>query len=353
MTVLLTRRLLIGVLALFLTLPLIAQDKDKDKPKTKDETGKKDDPKTPAPKPADTPKPAPTAGGDKANLAWKFEKGKTFYQEMTTDTTQNMKVMGQDVTQKQSQTFYFAWTPTEEKDGVWTVTQKIDGIKMTITINDQTISFDSTNPTAAANNALAEFFKQLVGSTFTLTIGKDMKVMKVEGRDEFIKKLGSANSQMEPLLKKILSDDALKQMADPTFGVVPGKEVTKGETWTPKSSELNLGPIGTYTNAYKYTYEGKDGDLQKVKVENTLTYKPPTEGGEGLPFRIKSANLTSKDAGGTIYFNPAKGRLEKSNLSLKLEGSLDIEIGGTTTKVDLKQEQKTAILTSDTSPIKK
>lgn len=345
----LTRRLLIGAIALFLTVPLVAQDKDKDKAKPKDEAPKKADEK-----PKDPPKPAvtPSAGGDKANLAWKFEKGKTFYQEMTTTTTQNMKVMGQDVTQKQSQTFYFSWTPQDEKDGVWTVEQKIDGIKMTITINDQTISFDSTNPAAGANNALGEFFKQLVGTAFKLTIGKDMKVTKVEGRDEFIKKLGSANSQMEPLLKKILSEDALKQMADPTFGVVPGKEVTKGEAWN-KDSSLNLGPIGSYDSKYKYTYEGKDGDLQKVKVDTTLTYKTPTESGEGLPFRIKSATLTSKDAGGTIFFNPAKGRLEKSNLSLKLEGSLDIEIGGTTTKVDLKQEQTTVVATSDTSPIKK
>ena len=31
----------------------------------------------------------------------------------------------------------------------------------------------------------------------------------------------------------------------------------------------------------------------------------------------------------------------------------DIEIGGTTTKVDLKQEQTTVVATSDTSPIKK
>jgi len=39
------------------------------------------------------------------NLSWKFEKDKTFYQKMTTDTTQQMKVMGNDVNQTQKQTF--------------------------------------------------------------------------------------------------------------------------------------------------------------------------------------------------------------------------------------------------------
>lgn len=324
------RNLIVGALSLFLAVPLVAQEK-------------KD-----APKPADPP----AGSGDKANLVWKFEKGKAFYQELTTTTTQNMKVMGQDVNQKQTQTFYFKWEPVEQdKDGIWKIDQTIEGVKMTITINDQSISFDSTNP-AAANNPLAEFFKALVGAKFTLFVDKNMKVTKVDGRDDFIKKLGSANAQMEPLLKKILSDDALKQMADPTFGVVPNKEVTKGEAWT-KDSTLDLGPIGSYSNKYKYIYEGKDGDLNKIKVDTTLNYNAPKESDQGLPFRIKTANLTSKDAGGTIYFNAAKGRVEKSNLSLKLEGSLDIEIGGTTTKVDLKQEQTTTSQTSDTSPIKK
>jgi hypothetical protein len=294
----------------------------------------------------------PLSAQDKVNLAWKFEKDKTFYQEMTTKTTQNMKVMGQDVNQTQEQTFYFSWTPKDsDKDGNWTIEQKVEGVKMTIDIAGQKISFDSTNPTAA-NNALAEFFKALVGSSFKLTVDKNMKVTKVEGRDEFIKKLGAANAQMEPLLKKILSDDALKQMADPTFGVVPGKEVAKGDSWT-KTSDLNLGPIGSYVSTYKYTLDGKEGDLWKIKVETTLNYKVPTEGGEGLPFKIKNSTLASKDAGGTILFNAAKGRVEKSTLALKLEGALDIDIAGTTTKVDLKQEQTTTVTTSDTPQIGK
>ena len=44
----------------------------------------------------------------------------------------------------------------------------------------------------------------------------------------------------------------------PTFGALPGKEVAKGESWS-KNSELNLGPIGSYVNVFKYTLEGKEG----------------------------------------------------------------------------------------------
>jgi hypothetical protein len=160
---------------------------------------------------------------------------------------------------------------------------------------------------------------------------------------------------MEPLLKKILSEEALKQMADPTFGLLPPKAVAKGETWN-RESKLSLGPIGGYKSNLKYTYEGPDDknkDLAKIKIETTLTYEPPTDAGDGLPFKIKDAKLTSKNAKGDVLFDVKKGRLEKSNQSLELEGELNIEIGGMTTKVELKQKQDTTITTSDQPQVKK
>ncbi len=292
---------------------------------------------------------------DTVDLKWKFEKGKTFYQEMTTNTNQKMTVMGMEITQKQNQTFYFSWEPLEEKDGAWKVRQKIIGLKMDIQIGGTPINYDSTKDATGAN-PLSDFFKNLIGAEFTLTIDKDMKVTKVEGRDEFLKKLSGSNQQMEPLLKQILSDDALKQMADPAFAIVPGKPVKKGDTWE-RTSKLNMGPIGTYDTTYKYTYDGpdaKDKNLAAIKVDTTLKYSPPGAGaGTGLPFKILSADLKSKDGTGTALFDTQKGRLASLNLGLKLEGKLTIDIGGMNSEVQLNQEQTTQVKTSDESPITK
>jgi len=37
---------------------------------------------------------------------------------MTTDTTQNMTVMGQKITQAQKVTFYLSWTPVDYKGDI-------------------------------------------------------------------------------------------------------------------------------------------------------------------------------------------------------------------------------------------
>ena len=322
--------LFLAVLAVpFLGLDLFGQDKDK-KDSSKDPT--------------------------KVTLAWKFEKNKPFYQTMKTTTTQTMKVMNNDVTQKQEQTFYFSWTPVEEKEGKWVLEQKILGVKMDIDIGGSPIKYDSTS--AAANNAsnpLSEFFKALVGSTFKITLDpKTLKITKIDGRKEFVDKLVNANKQMQPLLEKILSEDALREMAEPTFAVISNDAVEKGKTWK-KETKLDMGPIGSYKNEYTYTYEGTDdkSKTDKIKVDTKLTYTPPekADGVGGLPFRIKSADLTSKNATGTVWFNRDKGRVDKSDMSLDLTGKLEIEIGGQPTKVELTQNQKTEISTSDTNPV--
>src|SRR5262249_31687285 len=155
-----------------------------------------------------------------------------------------------------------------------------------------------------AANPLSDFFKALVGSEFTLTVDKNLKVTKVEGRDKFLENLVKANPQMKPLLEQILSDEALKEMADPTFAAIPNKEVMPGQTWT-RDTKLNMGPIGTYENSYKYTYVGPKDKLQEIKVDTTLKYSPPAENAStgGLPFKIKSADLKSTKATGTILFD--------------------------------------------------
>ncbi len=330
-------------LALFLVLPLFAlllgspgllgQEKKDDKKKEE----KKDD-------------------KAKVTLEWKFEAKKPFFQKMTTETNQTMTVMNNTVKQTQKQTFYFSWTPEKKEGDTWVLIQKIEGVQMDIDIGGSKINYDSTQPAAAgAQNPLSEFFKQLVGSEFKVTLDmKKLEVTKVEGRDDFLKKLVGANPQMKPLLDQILSENALKEMAQPTFAVLPTTPVAKGDSWTRKST-LDMGPIGKYENEYKYTYDGKDNKLDKITVETTLKYTPPGEvaGVGGLPFKIKSADLKSTNAKGTILFSEEKGRVEKSDMSLDLKGDLSIEIGGQTTKVELSQTQKTNVESSDKTFVEK
>src|SRR5205823_910372 len=130
-------------------------------------------------------------GGDKTELVLKgLMGGNPFYQEMNTVTTQEMEVTGMKHKQEQKQTFWFKWTPKgdKSKDGDFTVEQEILDIKMDIDIGGNKISYDSTDK-VQPKNPMSEFFKQLLGAKFTITIGpKDgvLTVKDVKGVDELI-----------------------------------------------------------------------------------------------------------------------------------------------------------------------
>jgi uncharacterized protein DUF6263 len=300
-----------------------------------------------------------------APLQWKGfkDKGKVFYQTMTTKTTQKMKVQEQEVDQVQSQTFYISWEPMgEDKDKNYSVKQKIIGVKMDIQIGGNNISYDSTAKDKNAN-PLTDFFNALVGSEFTLTVKPDMTVTKIDGRKDFIDKLTNANNALKPLLDSILSEKAMEQMFDQSFGVLPSEKdkipkLEKGKSkWEKKDVKLDLGPIGSYLTTYEYTSEGAEKNLEKIAVKATLKYQPPVNTKDGgLPFKIKSADLStdkSKESKGEILFDTDKGRIDSSKMNMFIEGKLDIEVGGMTTTVYLTQSQVSELKTSDTNPVQK
>ncbi|HXX93706.1 MAG TPA: DUF6263 family protein, partial [Planctomycetota bacterium] len=254
-----------------------------------------------------------------------------------------------DVKQTQKQTFCFSWTPEKREGDRWIIRQKIEGVAMDMDIGNQKISYDSSNTTDSAANPLGEFFKVLIGFEFRITLDtKTMKVIKVDGGEEFLKKVIGVSPQMKPFLDQILNDQTLKEMAEPTFGAIPGEVKAKGAAWK-RESRLSMGPIGTYENTYLYTYEGRDGKLDKIRVEATSKYKEPTEvaAANGPPFKIKSAKLETSNFTGAMTFDPEKGRIESSEMRMELKGTLNIEVGGQVNEVSLTQNQTAKIETSD------
>lgn len=324
-------------------IPAVGQEKPKDD-KTKPEV-------KPEQKPEQKPEPKPSSDNP---FQWKaFEPdAKPFYQELTTDTHQTMKVMSMPIEQKQKQTFYVSWTPgKKDEKGNWVVTQEIQDVVMSIDIGGNKIEYNSLS-SDQPSNPMTDFFNKLRKLKLEYHISPNFTVEEIKGRDAFVKELGGTNPQMEPLLKQILSEDALKQMAEPTWAAVPTKAVKPGEKWEKKSA-LNLGPIGTYTTDYTYTWNEKKSDKskQQIDISAKLNYAPPMgKGGAGLPFQILSdSKLESTEGTGKATFDSDKGRIESSDMTMKLNGTLVIEVSGMKTTVELTQTQTATVKTMDTT----
>jgi hypothetical protein len=283
------------------------------------------------------------------DLRWKFTANKPFYVQIDTKTDRTMNVAGMDVAMKQLQTFYLRLTPEKrDKNGNWVLGLEFAGIRMSVDIGGNKIDYDSTKP--QAGNPAPGFF-MLQKQRFKMHLAPDMTISRVDGAQDFIRKNAAKNPQLEALLQSILSLNALKRSFEPVFAPIPQKRVIMGESWR-RVSDLDLGPIGTYRTASKFTYEGTEGTLEKIKVESRVTYSPPMNNGN-LPFKIVGGGLNSppKALPGEILFDRALGRVVTASIPTKLEGALTIDIGGLETLVNLKQLQTITVTVTDKNPV--
>ena len=293
-----------------------------------------------------------------AGLAWKFVKGRSFYQEATTATAQILTLDGNDkpIKQNQKQIFYLKWTPLEQDGDDWVVRQKIIGVRLNLDMAGKKVDFDSTQEDAPVT-AMTNFFQTLVGSEFKLTLhapaNGPLTITKIEGREDFVKKLAATGEQVKPLLDQVLSEDSLKEMALPLFASAPNKEVARGEGWK-TSNMLDMGYVGKYGTDLTFTYEGKEQvggrELEKVRGEAEMTYQPPKDA-EGMPFRIKGASNFSGRGSGQAFFDAKAGRLDHSSLTLDISADLEIEIGDKVTKVNINQTQTSTVRVTDRNPL--
>jgi hypothetical protein len=88
-----------------------------------------------------------------------------------------------------------------------------------------------------------------------------------------------------------------------------------------------MGFLGVCQTTCKYTYAGKDGNLDKIKIETTLTGLPNAVDTPNLAFTIRDGSVKSEGAG-TILFDTKRGRVVRLQLDQKLEGELTVTVAG-------------------------
>jgi RNA polymerase sigma factor (sigma-70 family) len=283
---------------------------------------------------------------------WRFQKDRPFYQEVTTTTLQILEVMGNDTRQQQQQTFYFRWTPLERRpDGGWVVKQKVEGVKMDLDIGDNKLRFDSTRE-GDAPSPLADFCKALVGAEFRVTLDRRFRVRKVEDRDEFLDKVSRANPALGTLWPQILNADAMRREAETLFPALPEEPVRPGDSWAWKSM-LDLGPLGDCRNTTTYTYEGREGQLDRIGIDCLLEYRVSARKKANLPFVVKEGKLERATGTGKLLFDRARGRLARLELELQLYGPVTLSMGRDSVGVILKQKQHITIKITDTNPLQR
>ncbi len=119
---------------------------------------------------------------------------------------------------------------------------------------------DTTNEASAA-------FRALKGQSMSLVMSEYGKVLKIDGAEELLNKMGGGGQQQEAI-KGVVGEDALKNMIEQSFGFYPKTPVKAGESWT---TEMSLKQPYIIAGSATYTLVKVEGKKAWIDFSGKLT----------------------------------------------------------------------------------
>jgi hypothetical protein len=276
---------------------------------------------------------APAFG--QVKLAWRFKEGDSFYAETVTGLRLTVEREGKQTVSTLDGTTVSRFTVLKREGDGAVLQQRIESSRMT-----------SSGDFPGGGEKLAG---RLKGAAFTIHVDGAGRITRFDGYDALVKKLSADNTDVARSVRQVLSEDTVKRTAEEVLVVLPPGPVNKGDKWTQQLT-LPLGPLGGFKVENVYTYQKKAREGVQIGVASALTYVPPRAGEENALFKVVRGDLKAEEAGGTVLFDPAAGRLVRHDIKVRLKGPVRVELMGNAVTMNLDQLQVTRVRVSDRNP---
>ena len=268
----------------------------------------------------------------------KWVVGKRYAQQMTMNQTAHMTIPGMDKPMDQAMTMAqdFNMSAMKELPGGGTELElKFTGQKVESKMGGKVMmSFDSAqDPQSDTNNPVAPLFRKMIGAHVVYDVDADGKVEKVVGMNEFLAQLSGGNPQSEAMMKSMMSEDMIKQLAMRGQGL-PEKPVKIGDHW-PVHLEVNAGQVGMLIMDMKYTFKGwqQHGGSKCALLESVgdIATKPGSSTNGPMNVSVESGKLA-----GSTWYDPAQAMVVDSASDQNM--TLNITAQGKSIKSQMKQQ---------------
>lgn len=149
-------------------------------------------------------------------------------------------------------------------------------------------------------------------------------------------------------LTSVIDEDGWKELAELTF-VRPPPDVAPADSWQRQMSH-DWGTLGSWAGLTSFEPQPATASISKITFVRHMNYRPPDGGGEGIPFKISSANFTIQRASGSIDFDSVNDRVLHATEDFQVTGKVTAELTGIGVDIQLKESQRITIDISDQIP---
>ena len=251
----------------------------------------------------------------KVTLKLKLHKGTTFEMNMISNNIIDQEMMGQKmrIDQKMEMTFSYQVLnilPTKN----FLIEYSLVKVKMDINMGGQEVHIDSDKPDPS--NPMNTSLTSLISSKLKFEMNPKGQIEKVEGLEEFSKKLGE-NPQMAQTMSIFMDDKSFESFVGQVFNYFPENKIKKGDKWSSSCKIPSLMNLETIMNFEVAAIE-KDKISLNVKSDVNMEGKVEPSG-----FKV---DLKSKGTQmGTMEIDPSDGWLQQSDLTQKFDVNMKMK----------------------------
>ena len=268
-------------------------------------------------------------------MRWKMEAGDQFAVEFSHST----KLLSDGVEIPHDTKLWVTWTVDRVgKDGIFHLTQTIDRIAVMIGLPGRDkLNYDSSNYDSS-NGEEAEGLLQTVSTMMQPLVGVKLR-QQMNDRGKILELTVSENTvagiQTNPLIKRMLPNDSVKNVCSEIFPEFPEAVVNEGDHWS--TDEESRSPLGNMILSTTFIYRGRktlDGrQLNRLEVSTDVTLLKDPQAAPGT-----NLDLREQESTGTIHFDNQAGYLVDLYIQRKM--TIDLVVFGqpVTQKIETTQQ---------------
>lgn len=241
---------------------------------------------------------------NKVNLRLNLQKGRSYEMKMSSANQIDQEMMGQKVKINQKIDMVFNYVILDvlaDKNAL--IEYSFQSMKMNMNMNGQEMNMDSESSDGNPMNAA---IKNLLLQKLKLTVNPKGEILKVEGLDEYAKKL-SGNQQLAQAMKMFADENSFKAFFAQIFNYIPENEITVGDQWKSVVKMPELMDVGI-TMAFEVT--AIENDQVYLNFKSIVDTETPVEQ-MGMKMNVKINGAQN----GKMTINALDGWILSSDLN--------------------------------------
>lgn len=267
-----------------------------------------------------------SCGPKKTALRLNFEKGKTYYYDVTSDQDISQTIMGQQVAIRQQMIFGIAMEVVDkDKDSNLVISTMYNKIKFRQESATGVIEYDSDKPASdSSDNPLARVFSSMKGGSFTVVMTPMGKVKEVRGYEDLVNRVVDNVSNGSDSLKAVMkntvgsqfSDKSVIESLESSWNIYPEETISEGDHWTKTIKTSSGFPI---ISENTYTVKKISSDKVTLDVSSKIHTDENTKPNSmGMLYDISGTQT------GKLVLDKQSGMIEKGDLKQEMQGSLTL-----------------------------